>query len=407
MPFRTCDGDDVLNIETLLQEQLAAASLVFHLQKDLLTAPTLQTFENAAQAAYDPSQATSLGLKPLLDSSGNTMTETLPSGMSASAFLDARGNVVIAYQGTITSPQYQLDVAVLSGTSASKLQGFSDALDFASKVQAVAKADGIAQNHVYVTGHSLGGTLASYVASQTGLGGTAFASSGVPGYQAPSIPAANFVTYVEKGDPFANYATDAAEKASAVVANPSMDHYGTVVSLGSAADAAELQQFSGQIAGYSIGAALTGGALPAGTQLASLENGFNTLMGEHHNLSGYDADAASAIVPASAYGLQNTSMTQFMASMATDAKALLVDLPKIFSAPSPTAALGRFAGDFPDLAREVTSMMHADSFQAAIGELATVDPTLYKAATSVQGMTAIINTFGHHSVGLTPFHVAA
>ena len=255
------------------------------------------------------------------------MTETLSSGMSASAFLDARGNVVIAYQGTTTNPQYQLDVSLLSGADGSKLQGFSDALSFASQVENAAKSKGINQTQVYVTGHSLGGTLSAYVASQTGLGGAAFASSGVPGYHAPAAPAANFVSYVEKGDPFANYATDTAEKGSAVVANPHMDHYGTVVELGTQADAAQLSSFASAISGYSLGE-LEAGQVPVSAQtISALTQAAGTLMDEHHSLGGYDADAASAVVPATAYGLQNTSMTQFMASVATDAKALLADIP--------------------------------------------------------------------------------
>ena len=393
-------------IDTILQNQLDAAALLIELQRDLTLAPTLQVFESAAQAAYDPTQAAALGLKPFLDAQGHAMTETLSSGMSASAFLDARGNVVIAYQGTTTNAQYQLDVSLLSGTDGSKLQGFSDALSFASQVENAAKSKGINQTQVYVTGHSLGGTLAAYVASQTGLGGAAFASSGVPGYQAPTVPAANFVSYVEKGDPFANYATDTAERASAIVANPHMDHYGTVVELGTQADAAQLSGFASAISGYSLGK-LEAGQVPVSAQtISALTQEAGTLMDEYHGLGGYDADAASATISATAYGLQNTSMTQFMASLATDAKALLADVPKIFSASSPAAAFSQFASDFPDLAKEVTSMMHAQSFQTALGRLETVDPTIYKAITSPQGMAALVEALGQHSVGLMPFHMA-
>ena len=395
-----------MTTDIVLQNQLDAAALLAGLQRALILSPTLQVLESAAQAAYDSTQAAALGLKPFLNAQGHAMTETLSSGMSASAFLDARGNVIIVYQGTTTNAQYQLDVSLLSGTNASKLQGFSDALSFASQVEKSAASKGINQNQVYVTGHSLGGTLSAYVASQTGLGGAAFASSGVPGYQAPAVPAANFVSYVEKDDPFANYATDTAEKASAVVANPHMDHYGTVVQLGTNADAAQLSGFASAISGYSLGE-LEAGQVPVSAQtISALTQAAGTLMNEHHGLGGYDTDAASAVVSATAYGLQDTSMTQFMASVASDAKALLADIPKIFSAPNPTAAFSRFAGDFPDLAKEVTSMMHAQSFQAGLGRLQTVDPAIYTAITSPQGMAALVGALGQHSVASIPFHIA-
>ncbi len=70
-------------------------------------------------------------------------------------------------------------------------------------------------------------------------------------------------------------------------------------------------------------------------------------MDEHHGLAGCDADGASAVIPATAYGLQNTSMTQFIASVAVDAKALLADIPKIFSASSRWPPLANFPKILP------------------------------------------------------------
>ncbi len=64
------------------------------------------------------------------------------------------------------------------------------------------------------------------------------ASSNVPGYQAPMVPAAKFVSYVGKGDPFANYGTNTAEQGSTSATIAHMDHCGIVVQLGNAADAA-------------------------------------------------------------------------------------------------------------------------------------------------------------------------
>ena len=309
-------------------------------------APSLQTFENAAQASLDPS--------------------------NASAFLDRSGNVVITFQGTTTAAQTALDLQILSGTNPSTVGGFADALRFATIVQQAARSEGILPSNIHVGGYSPGGTLASLVASRTGLAGMSFASSGVPGYQAPAVPAANFVSYVGKSDPFADHGTDTAEKDSASAATAHMDHYGTVVQLGTAADAAELAPFASAINGYSLQALEAGDTPAAAAQVGALTNEFFTLFDEHHGLNSYDA----AVVPATAYGLQNTGMATMMASLSRDMPRLLADVPALLRAPGMGAPFSGFQSAFPDLASELTSVMHASGFNAALATMAADSPAL-------------------------------
>ncbi len=339
-------------------------------------APGLLTFEDAAQASVDSSTASAYGLTLMRDQSGRPLTISTASGVNASAFLDRSGNVIITYQGTTTAAQTALDLQILSGTNPSKVQGFTDALAFASTVQQAARSEGILPSSVYVAGYSLGGTLASLIASRTGLAGMSFASSGVPGYLAPAVPAANFISYVGKGDPFANYGTDTAEKGSASATMAHMDHYGTVVQLGTAADAAELAPFASAISGYSLQALETGATPATPAEVSTLTNEFLTLFDEHHGLNTYDADAASAVVPATAYGLQNTSMSTMATSLSQDMPRLLADLPALLRSPSLGVAFSSFQSAFPDLASEITSMMHAASFDTALSTLAADSPAL-------------------------------
>ncbi|WP_419730689.1 hypothetical protein [Lichenicola sp.] len=346
------------------------------IEKIASTAPGIQVLEQAAQAAYEPQAAASLGLRVMLDSAGRPVTIATASGVTATAFIDRSGNVLIAYQGTTNAAQYQLDLGIIAGTAGSKLAGFSDALGFARHVQAVAASEGIAGTRIYVTGHSLGGTLSSYVASQTGLAGASFAASGIPGYHAPATPAADFINYVDRGDPFANYGTDTAEKASAVVANKAMDHYGSVVQLGSAADAAALAPFAAAIGGYSPAQLLSGATPATPAQVTALTNAFYGLLGTYHGLPGYASAANMTAIPNSAYGLHTVALSTILATVVGDMPRLRADVPTLLQASSYAVALHAFQSEFPVLSAEITSFVHAPDFAGAFTDIVADLPSL-------------------------------
>ena len=90
-----------------------------------------------------------------------------------------QNQVIIAYQGTTGGENIAInplgaigalvtDVGVYAGvTTPAEL----DSLNFAKFVTALANAQGFSTSNVFVTGHSLGGIEAEYVAAHTGLGG--------------------------------------------------------------------------------------------------------------------------------------------------------------------------------------------------------------------------------------------
>lgn len=158
-------------------------------------------------------------------------------GFFAEAFQDANGNTVISFCGSIIDPgrniQSRLDWASpwAFGSRAADLtilksghpHAFDDALSF---THAVIDQFGLNPNKVFLSGHSLGGAEAEYVAS-TLPGIFQGASFGAPGiFRGPERPATayefNFKNYIDLGDPVGNY----------------NDHYGQNVYLGNLADKA-------------------------------------------------------------------------------------------------------------------------------------------------------------------------
>lgn len=119
--------------------------------------------------------------------------------------------VIMGFEGTdaagleqreaFLEAQIQADLTLFFGYRPTALD---QAIEFGRAVVATAAQQGIARDHVVVTGHSLGAAEAAYVATQLGLGGTTFAA---PGLNRDNIlgPGDNLTNYVAYGDPVGNY----------------------------------------------------------------------------------------------------------------------------------------------------------------------------------------------------------
>ncbi|WP_193045487.1 hypothetical protein [Mycolicibacterium baixiangningiae] len=161
--------------------------------------PTVAQFLNASAAGYVLG-STPGGLMPFTVDGFQMSSTNVFSGMVGRAWVTPEGQVIIAYQGTtggtnllfnplITVSQIIADLQVVfTGTTP---LAFYDALDFAERVQAEAAVQGYASDDIFVTGHSLGGWEAQFVAQQTGLAGIGFEAPGintvVPGNGADSM----------------------------------------------------------------------------------------------------------------------------------------------------------------------------------------------------------------------------
>jgi len=216
------------------------------------TTPTVTQFLNAANAEYviggTPAgmhHFTFLGV-PV------SYTDDL-TGCSAQVWVTPQNQLIIAYQGTTggeniainpTAALTQIiaDIGVYAGiTPPAEI----DSLGFANTVIGLAKLEGYSTSNIFVTGHSLGGIEAEYVAQQTGLSGIGFEPTGLPTSSGEGN-GANFVNVVTYGDPVGNYASDIKGEqpfsASFKAGGGSLPHYGNIIEIGNQSDQTTLTQ---------------------------------------------------------------------------------------------------------------------------------------------------------------------
>lgn len=230
--------------------------------------PTVSQFLNAASAEYVYG-GTPGDLKPFVVDGRQMESTNVLSGMSAKAWVTPDGQVIIAYQGTtggtnllhnplIAVSQVIADTQVIFTDTTP--QAFTDSLAFEQDVEAAAIAQGYRKEDIFLTGHSLGGWEASYVAQQTGLGGIAFESPGlnstVPGNGADS----GFVNVLTYGDTAAYFSTDLPGlqpfMPEYVPGGGSKPHYGSIVMIGNPDAAIPLMNSAALLSTGPIGGAI-------------------------------------------------------------------------------------------------------------------------------------------------------
>lgn len=184
-------------------------------------------------------------LKPFVVDGKQMESTNVLTGMSGKAWVTPEGQIIIAYQGTtggtnllhnplIAISQVVADTQVIFTDTPPR--AFFDAVGFEQEVEAAAIAQGYRKEDIFVTGHSLGGWEAAYVAQQTGLGGIGFESPGlnttVPGNGADS----GFVNVLTYGDTAAYFSTDLPGlqpfMPEYVPGGGSKPHYGAIVMIG-------------------------------------------------------------------------------------------------------------------------------------------------------------------------------
>lgn len=220
--------------------------------------PTVSQFLNASNATYSLA-GTPSGLTPFLHDGKQLVISDQFSGMAAKVWQTPDQQVVIAFQGTTGGDNMLINPTILVGQIAADIQAASqhvsqsqkDALAFTRFVVHEAGERGIDTNNIFVTGHSLGGIEASYVAQQTGLGGISFESTGLPAASTGVGTGANFANVITYGDPVGSMASDIQgfqpfAPAYKPGSEGAMPHYGHVIAVGAEADQ---QTLSNHIAG--------------------------------------------------------------------------------------------------------------------------------------------------------------
>jgi Ca2+-binding RTX toxin-like protein len=164
------------------------------------------------------------------------------TGFYGAALVSATGQVVVAFEGTnvftantiFTAAQSFDDFCITYGLLA---PSYFSADAFTQTAIADAEAAGYSAADVSLTGHSLGGADAEYVGQQTGLAGTTFGAPGIPTADTP-YGGANFVDYVDRGDPVGSYAPDGYEVP--LLKAQTIAHYGQALYVGPYTNAALL-----------------------------------------------------------------------------------------------------------------------------------------------------------------------
>ncbi|MCK0174989.1 hypothetical protein [Mycolicibacterium sp. F2034L] len=161
--------------------------------------PTVAQFLNASAAEYVLG-ATPGGMVPFTVNGFQMKAANTFTGMAGTVWVTPENQIIIAYQGTtggshllfnpfIAISQVIADLQVVFTSSTPP--AFYDALDFAERVLHEAALQGYSAEDVFVTGHSLGGWEAQFVAQQIGLAGIGFEAPGintiVPGNGADSM----------------------------------------------------------------------------------------------------------------------------------------------------------------------------------------------------------------------------
>ena len=206
--------------------------------------PTVAQFLNAASAEYVLGGLPG-GLAPFTVNGVQVTSTSIASGESARVWVTPNKQIIIAYQGTtggtnllsdplITIAQVIADIQVtLTDTTP---RAFTDALTFEQQVQTAAAKQGYTAADVFLTGHSLGGWEAEYVAQQTGLGGIGFESPGINTTVAGNGVDSGFVNVETYGDTAAYICTDLPGlqpfMPAYVPGGGSKAHYGSIVMIG-------------------------------------------------------------------------------------------------------------------------------------------------------------------------------
>jgi hypothetical protein len=221
------------------------------------TTPTVSEFLNAANSVY-LIDATPSGMTNFTQGGQAVILNDVADGAIASVFVTAEHQVIIAFQGTTGGLNMLLDpVAALTQTAADveivisddytgkPPAAFTASLKFARQVVSLAEAQGYTVSNIFITGHSLGGIEAEYVASQTGLGGIAFESTGIADSPASGATGANFVNTVTYGDPVGEFGSDIdAMQPNCppyVAGGGKAPHYGWILFMGKSSDQTTLR----------------------------------------------------------------------------------------------------------------------------------------------------------------------
>jgi len=231
-----------------------------------VTTPTVTELLDAAWENYSQSGVAG-NLKPFVVDGKQLQITNTADGLVAAAWLTPGKQVVISYEGTLgntpsgPSPAFLIaqivdDAGIFYGPS--PVVGETAGLAFEKEVAADAASQGISASNIFVTGHSLGATIASYVAENTGDGGIAFESIGIGPAVGTKGNGSNFVSVDTYGDAVPAYASNETALGAIAPAAGTQPLYGQVLHVGDPAWQAPLSLEASLLAPVALLAGKTG-----------------------------------------------------------------------------------------------------------------------------------------------------
>jgi hypothetical protein len=203
--------------------------------------PTVTELLDASVENYTQG-GTAGDLQPFLVNGHQLQLNDYADGAVAAVWLTPEKQVVIAYEGTFGNTPNGFSLSFLLNEVTSDIAGFygtkpipaeSSGLAFATQVEAAAASQGISAANIFVTGHSLGAAIASYVAENTGFGGIAFEAPGIAPAVGTKGNGSNFVSVDTYGDVIPAYSST--ETVLGAIAPANQPLYGQVLHIGAPA----------------------------------------------------------------------------------------------------------------------------------------------------------------------------
>ena len=190
------------------------------------------TFINVANWTYSQgSDPLPDGLTFLTDKDQRLELYDAGTGFYGAALLTQQNQVIVGFEGTnlytgdatFTAAQLIDDAAISAGLDA---PSYATALSFTQSAIKVAADKGIGAGDMFITGHSLGGAEAQYVAAQLDLPGVTFGGPGIPAADTNPDRPSKLTSYVEHGDPVGNYAANPPRYLGSIVSSDTIRHFG-------------------------------------------------------------------------------------------------------------------------------------------------------------------------------------
>lgn len=240
--------------------------------------PTVSQLLNASFSMFLRTDVPPEGLQPFVaegDDGKQLEMVDLVSGVYTRVWKTDLDQIIIGYSGVTGGENLFVNPYQVIGQGLSSV-GFpsevvtpakEDGVKFAQYVVNEAAKQGIRVDDVFVTGNSLGAAQAAYVAQQTGLGGIAFESVGLPRQDDSVGDGTNFITTNTYGDGIASFTTDMEADQPLVPAfdpeRGAYPHYGQNVQFGDPNNQIELNKSVQEAVGPYDGIPLLGDIVEA------------------------------------------------------------------------------------------------------------------------------------------------